>query len=105
MKHIRIKIKTLVIITVALILTVIYADSVFWLGVSAYNKVAPDGHEVNLMNMSADSPENENRRLEQILSDHDYNIYDLVWIEDGATFQGTHIRGIDRRKVYEQFLE
>ncbi|PLX31382.1 MAG: hypothetical protein C0604_07365 [Clostridiales bacterium] len=86
-------------------MTVIYADSVFWLGVSAYNIVAPDGHEVNLMNMSADSPENENRRLEQILSDHDYNIYDLVWIEDGATFQGTHIRGIDSRKVYEQFLE
>ncbi len=105
MKHIRIKIKTLVILTVALILTVIYADSIFWLGISAYNKVAPDGHEVNLMNISADSPENENRRLEQILTNHNYNIYDLVWIEDGATFQGTHIRGIDSRKVYEQFLE
>jgi len=105
MKHIRIKIKTLVILSVALILTVIYADSIFWLGISAYNKVAPDEYEVNLMNMSADSAENENMRLDQLLSDHNYNIYDLVWIEDGATFQGTRIRGIDSRKVYQQFLE
>ncbi|HKL09999.1 MAG TPA: hypothetical protein VJ990_01055 [Clostridia bacterium] len=105
MKHIRIRIKTLIVLSAVLLLAVFYADSIFWLGVSAYNEIAPKEHRVNAMNMSADSVENENRRLVQILSDHNYNIYDLVWLEDGATFQGTHIRSVDSRKVYKQFLE
>lgn len=104
MKHIRIKIKTLLMLSVAILMVAFYADNIFWWGVGIYNSFVPDENEINIMYMSTDKVENENRRLELILSEHDYDLYDLVWIEDGATSSGTHIRSLDSKKVYDQFI-
>lgn len=105
MKHIRMKVKTLISLIGIFLLLVIFADTIFWRAIGFYNAAVPDEYEIDVMKMSADQIENENLRLEQILSEHNYDLYDLVWIGDGAVASGSRIRNIDSRKVYDQYTD
>lgn len=94
-KHIRIKVKTLLLLITAVIVVVLGANEL----ISGYDR--PD----TFTRFTASTLKSENQRLSRIFEENDYQIYMLVAIEDGYMMNSNRIRNVDANNIYEAFLE
>lgn len=104
MRHIRIKIKTILISILAIGLLITFGDNLFWQGVESFNNIVEERFEINVNNIATKTIKNENKRLTLLLSENDYNLYDLVTYSGGGTSSSSHIRSVDSQKVFDQYL-
>lgn len=105
MKSIRVKVRTLILIGVLIVVGIFFADNIYWSGISLYNRLAPDDYKIDVTKMITDDLESEAKRLDILMTNHDYVLYNLVTIGDGSVISSTRIRAIDAQKVYESYRE
>lgn len=105
MKSIRIKVRTLLLIGVVVLIGIFFADNIYWSGISLYNRLAPHAYKIDVTNIIADDLESEVKRLEILMNNHDYVLYNLVTIGDGSIISSTRIRALDAKKVLETYRE
>jgi tetratricopeptide (TPR) repeat protein len=94
-RHIRIKVKTLLMLTLTAVLLVLGGNVIF--KKSEYSDASSRLTSLTL--------KIENQRLTQIFDENDYQIYMLVAIEDGYMLNGNRISTIDASNIYSTYLE
>ena len=104
MKTIRFKVKHLLLIVIAAVVLIGFGDTIFWSGIGFYNRIMPESYAIDINNFEPGTVEGENARLNLLLSEQNYNLYDLVTVSEGATTPSSHIQRVSSKKVYDQYL-
>jgi hypothetical protein len=105
MKYIKIKVKTVLLLVIASIIFITFSSTIYWSGIKLYNYIAPDNMSINIEEIATTSLKSENKRLELLLSESDYSLYNLVNISGGMMSGSNYIRFQDGQKVYERLEE
>lgn len=101
MKSIRIKVKTLIIIALCAIFSMVYADEIYYQGIKLINVfIEEDIEYAHLRSATLDS---EMSRLSEIYKQHDYELFNLTVISDGMMASSARVRQVDALNILETF--
>lgn len=103
-KHIKIKVKTLVLICLLAGL-VLFSESLYWQGIKYYNQWMPEKYHIALNQINTRTLKSENARLSLIFSENNYDLFMLVTIEEGYTVDGMRLSRHDAENIYQTFLK
>lgn len=105
MKYIRVRVKTLITLTILLVGIILFSKDMYWFGVKTLNKVLPAEHKIEMSMLPENSMKDEMARLEILLTENNYNLYQLARIGDGMMMGSSRIKSHDALKTYEQFRQ
>ena len=103
MKHIRIKVKHLLLLTILLVGMVVFSQEVYWNSIKIYNSVIPEPYKIDTSKMISSTLTGEMERLEIMLTENEYNLYQLVWIGEGMMTGSSRMKSHDGLNILEQF--
>ncbi len=103
MKYVKNKKKYLLLLIILLVGIVTFSQELYWNSIKLYNVVIPDPYKIDTSKMVSSTLTGEMERLEIMLTDNEYNLYQLVWIGEGMMTGSTSIKSHDGLKILEQF--
>lgn len=103
MKKRIIKVRVLGLLVILVLTTVLFYKNIYWTGIRFYNGIVSEDQKIILAEAPTYTLKDEMLRLEIMVTDREYRLYQLTRIGQGMMTSGAHVSSHDALKTLEQF--
>jgi len=97
------KVRVLGLLVVLVLTTVLFYKNIYWTGIRFYNGIVSEDQKIILAEAPTYTLKDEMLRLEIMVTDREYRLYQLTRIGQGMMTSGAHVSSHDALKTLEQF--